>query len=155
MKAVKSSKPHPTAIASVITTIARNFGLEKEMAVAALKTHWPQVVGASIAQHSSPLEMRFNTLPIVVDSTVWMHQLFFLKAEILEKINRFLEDKQSGKTQIRDIHLKIGLLPAPHKAQPVTMKQQTKSAALIDGLTREYPEGASKVALLRALERHL
>jgi len=48
---------------------------------------WNKAVGPVIAAQTRPEKLVRDTLTVKVNSTVWMHQLQFLKQEILEKLN--------------------------------------------------------------------
>lgn len=48
---------------------------------------WDDIVGARIAERARPLEIRGKTLFVDVDGSAWMHELTFLKEDILRKLN--------------------------------------------------------------------
>jgi predicted nucleic acid-binding Zn ribbon protein len=64
---------------------------------------WNQVAGPAIAENARPAAYREQVLVIHVNSSVWVHQLQFLKAELIEKLNEALEDRL-----VRDIKFKVG-----------------------------------------------
>jgi predicted nucleic acid-binding Zn ribbon protein len=62
-------------------------------------------VGPPIADNAQPFAVKGSLLLVHVSSSVWMHQLRFLKTELLEKLNQGL-----GNQRIADIKFKIGPL---------------------------------------------
>jgi len=76
------------------------------MAVSRMKRCWKELVGAQIAAHTCPMEIRFSTLTIQVDTSVWRHQLTFLKKEVIQKVNLYLKEEK-----VNDIHFRVGPLP--------------------------------------------
>lgn len=68
---------------------------------------WEKAVGPQIAAQSRPEVIKRDVLHVRVSSPVWMHQLHFLKEEIIGKIN----DSSTGIT-LKDIRFSIGPLPA-------------------------------------------
>ena len=75
-----------------------------------LREHWEEIVGPQIALHSAPDNLRFGKLFISVDSAPWMNQLTFFKKEILEKTNRFLQNKT-----VDEVFFNLTPLTAPKK----------------------------------------
>lgn len=64
---------------------------------------WDNAVGDVIAQNARPKAFKGSLLLVHVNSTPWMHQLQFLKKDIIKKINTAL-----GKDLVKDIIFKIG-----------------------------------------------
>lgn len=144
----------PTSISPILKGLAKELGLEKGIASAMLQEHWKEIVGPQIASHTYPMEIRFDTLPLRVDSAVWMHQLSFLKGEIIEKCNRIL-----GGESIRKLQLRTGPLPAAVDLSDGTPKPKgecsSEEAAFIERQLASIPDPELKEAVRRALQRHL
>ena len=66
---------------------------------------WDGVVGETIAKNARPAAFKGKLLLVEVSSSSWMHQLQFLKADIIEKINDAF-----GKEMVDEIKFKIGTL---------------------------------------------
>lgn len=64
---------------------------------------WQQSVGSPICDNATPYAVKGSLLLVHVSSSVWMHQLQFLKGELLDRLNHALEVGQ-----ITDIKFKIG-----------------------------------------------
>jgi hypothetical protein len=64
---------------------------------------WPDVVGSLAAQNTKPAAFKGKILLVHVAGSSWMHELQFLKEEIIHGINARL-----GAERIREIRFKIG-----------------------------------------------
>jgi hypothetical protein len=62
-------------------------------------------VGSQIAAQTRPHRIKGKTLYVKVSSSVWMHQLQFLKDEITDKIN-----KSQEKEIVKNIYFSIGIV---------------------------------------------
>lgn len=72
----------------------------------ALRRIWHQAVGPQISAQTSPQHIKRGILYVKVATSVWMHQLQFLKDEIREKLNLL-----SGGVSISALHFSIGEIP--------------------------------------------
>ena len=61
---------------------------------------WPSVAGARIARHSRAVSFRDGVLTVEVEGSAWMHELGFLKRELVRKTNLHL-----GSDIVRDVRL--------------------------------------------------
>jgi len=64
---------------------------------------WVDIVGPSLAQHTSPAGWRGATLVINVEHSAWMQELQFMKRDLIAKIN-----KSCPNTKLKDIKFQIG-----------------------------------------------
>ena len=64
---------------------------------------WPSAVGERIARHTDPAAFKGALLLVNVTDSAWLQQLWFLKTEIIEKVNESLGEKLVG-----EIRFKIG-----------------------------------------------
>jgi len=64
---------------------------------------WESAVGEVIAKNTKPEAFKGKLLLVHVNSPPWMHQLQFLKKDIINKVNQAL-----GKELVQDIKFKIG-----------------------------------------------
>ena len=69
---------------------------------------WRRAVGPQIAAQTHPDTVKRGALFVRVSAPVWLHQLQFMKEEILGKINEL-----SGKEEVRNLFLTIGEIPLP------------------------------------------
>jgi len=66
---------------------------------------WDEAVGKIIAQNARPASFKGKLLIVHVTSSAWIHQLQFLKNDMITKLNTAL-----GKPLIEEIKFKIGPL---------------------------------------------
>ncbi|KPJ76815.1 MAG: hypothetical protein AMJ54_10255 [Deltaproteobacteria bacterium SG8_13] len=64
---------------------------------------WEKAVGEIIAENARPAAFKGKILLVHVNSSPWLHQLSFLKKDILARINREL-----GQDLVEEIKFKIG-----------------------------------------------
>lgn len=63
----------------------------QKLAEAQLKVDWEKIVGSQIAAHTRIRNIDRGKLYLSVDHGSWRHQLFYLKAEMIEKINQHVK----------------------------------------------------------------
>ncbi len=63
-----------------------------------LKLDWAKVVGMNIAEKCSPVGCSNGILYIWVINAAWMNQLFYVRRELLKKINQY-----GGETWVKEI----------------------------------------------------
>jgi len=66
---------------------------------------WDRAVGPVIAANTRPAAFKGNLLLVHAASSTWLHQLQFMKEDILQKVNQSL-----GEGTVADIKFKIGPL---------------------------------------------
>jgi predicted nucleic acid-binding Zn ribbon protein len=66
---------------------------------------WSLAVGESIARNAKPGEIRGQVLVVYVTNSTWLHQLRFMKSDMIAKLNRRL-----GSGLLTDMRFKIGAL---------------------------------------------
>ncbi len=64
---------------------------------------WNSTVGPAIAENTRPAAFKGTLLIVHAASSAWVHQLQFLKNDIIDKVNRSL-----GKKLVKDIKFRIG-----------------------------------------------
>ncbi|MGH7230214.1 MAG: DciA family protein [Nitrospiraceae bacterium] len=92
-----------TPLASTLSAIARQYGLNAKLLEHRLQRRWSDIVGEQIATHTRPDTIRFRKLYLITENSVWLQQLMFLKPSLLEKINA-----AAGSAIISDIVLRVG-----------------------------------------------
>src|SRR5437762_2705537 len=65
-----------------------------------LKMDWSQVVGGIICEKCSPAGFSNGILYVWVVNATWMNQLFYVRREIVKKVNEYV-----GKKWVREIRL--------------------------------------------------
>ncbi len=99
MPAFSSSK-------SLIEEISQSHGFAVRLWEYRLQKQWKGLVGEVVAAHTWPARIKFRKLHVAVDNSVWLHQLRYLKATLLENIQMQMEE-----LQLEDIIFRIGELP--------------------------------------------
>ena len=69
---------------------------------------WRRAVGPQIAAQTHPDSLKRGTLFVRVSAPVWMHQLQFLKEEIIDKMNEL-----EGSGSVKGLFFSVGEIPAP------------------------------------------
>jgi hypothetical protein len=95
-------------IGEILPRVLKKGGFPVRLEDNRLKEIWEKAVGPQIAAHSRPENIKKNLLFVKVASSVWMHQLHFLKEEITGKVNALM-----GKTSVTDIRFSIGNFSRP------------------------------------------
>ncbi|MEW6543926.1 MAG: DUF721 domain-containing protein [Nitrospirota bacterium] len=92
-----------TSVSAVLDGLAKRLGLESKLLEFHLRRRWPEIVGEQIAAHTRPDSIRFKKLYLLVENSVWLQQLTFLKPTLLEKIN-----EAGGAKLVADLVLRVG-----------------------------------------------
>jgi hypothetical protein len=123
----------PEIIGEILRKVLKKKNIPHNSTDRRLLNLWTRAVGPQIASRTLPEAVRRGTLYVRVSAPVWLHQLQFLKEEILSKVNELL----SGKEEIHSLFFAIGEIPSPPP-----------------GAT-EYPPAAPVIALLRKHDREM
>ena len=78
------------AISGVLSRVLRQLGLEQELQGWRAVEDWPQLVGPRVSRHTRPLGFHEGTLRVEVEGSAWMHELNFLKRELIRQVNQRL-----------------------------------------------------------------
>ncbi len=90
-------------IGSILNDVLKTLRPEADVGLVQVWQLWDDVVGRAIAENARPAAFKGKLLLVHVASSPWVHQLQFLKREIIEKLNAAL-----GQNLIEDIKFKIG-----------------------------------------------
>jgi predicted nucleic acid-binding Zn ribbon protein len=93
----------PAVATKALHSVLNRYGAAKEIREHRILIHWIKIVGPRVAAHTSPDALSKGTLWVRVDSSSWMHQLSFLKEEILAKANELC-----GETLVNEIRFHLG-----------------------------------------------
>jgi len=105
-KRISLSKPE--MIGEILRKVLKKRNIPHTSTDRRLLDLWTRAVGPQIAARTLPEAIKRGTLYVWVSTPVWLHQLQFLKEEILQKMN-----EPSGKEEIRNLFFSIGEIPAP------------------------------------------
>ena len=100
------------SIASVLSGIARRHGMEAKLLEHKLLKGWPDIAGEPVASHTRPDHIRFKKLYLVVENSVWLQHLTFLKPELIAKVNA-----AAGNALITDVVFRVGSMAYVERAR--------------------------------------
>jgi hypothetical protein len=112
---------------------------------------WRNAVGPQIASQTYPDSLKRGVLFVRVSAPVWMHQLQFMKEEILSKLNEL-----SSPEEVRNLRFSIGEIPAPPSggaSQPAPEPDLPPIAARDRTMMRDSLEAVRDPELRSILER--
>ena len=94
-----------TPLGEVLDTIIEQYRSDSQGGINHLIGVWDRAIGPPIADNARPFAVKGALLLVHVSSSAWMHQLRFLKNELMEKLNSGLDNQC-----IEEIKFKIGPL---------------------------------------------
>jgi len=89
-------------LAKVLSRVLRQSGLEADVRGWRAVEEWPEAVGPRVANHTRAVGFRDGTLRVEVEGSAWMHEMGFLKRDLIRNLNRRLGDEL-----IRDVRFAI------------------------------------------------
>ncbi|MGB5747815.1 MAG: DUF721 domain-containing protein [Desulfobacterales bacterium] len=92
-------------IGSILADVLKTYRRESDAELVQVWRIWDDIVGDVIAQNARPAAFKGKILLVHVSSSTWVHQLQFLKKEMIAKLNNAF-----GKALIDDLKFKIGPL---------------------------------------------
>ncbi|MEQ1831722.1 MAG: DUF721 domain-containing protein [Candidatus Eisenbacteria bacterium] len=87
-------------IADILPSLLRQYGLAEAAVGWRAVADWPAVAGTRIARVTRAVSFHEGTLTVEVEGSAWMHELGFLKPELVRNLNRHL-----GADVVRDVRL--------------------------------------------------
>ena len=99
----KKNKSEFVHIGSIINDVLKNYRREPDGELIRVWHVWDSIVGDVISKNAKPPAFKGRILLVHVTSSTWVHQLQFLKEEMIAKLNESLE-----KSLIDDLKFKIG-----------------------------------------------
>lgn len=85
-------------LSGVLPRVLRRHGLEDGMLGWRAVNEWPEVVGPRLARRTRAVAFHEGTLRVEVEGSAWMHELGFLKRDLVRRINQHL-----GSEGVRDV----------------------------------------------------
>lgn len=114
------------SIQAVLQDVSKGSALGLKLSEARLQQEWEGLVGQTIAKHSYPESIRYKKLYLVADNSIWLQQLVFLKAGILEAIHSMLPE-----LALTEIILRIGSIPERTLAPSPTSQASSRLSPVI------------------------
>jgi len=100
---IKKNKSKFVHIGSIIDDVLKSYSREPDGELLRVWHVWDSIVGDIISKNTKPAAFKGRILLVHVTSSTWVHQLQFLKEEMIAKLNEAL-----GKSLIDDLKFKIG-----------------------------------------------
>ena len=91
-------KNKTTTLGDALGKLVRSLGMEGRLEEQQAVDRWAQVVGDLIALHARAVYFEGGKLVVEVDSAAWRQELFYMKQEILNRL-----DRSFGKPLVQDI----------------------------------------------------
>ena len=85
-------------LGSILSALLREHGLEGAAVGWKAVADWPAVAGPRLSKHTKAASFRDGILTIEVEGSAWMHELGFLKRELVRRVNQHL-----GTEAVRDV----------------------------------------------------
>jgi hypothetical protein len=104
----RASQSKPETIGEILLKVLKKRNIPHNETNRRLLDLWKRAVGPQIAARTLPETLKRGILYVRVSAAVWLHQLQFLKEEIILKFNEL-----SGKDEIRSLFFSIGEIPPP------------------------------------------
>jgi len=89
-------------LSGVLPRVLRKLGLDEGLLGWRAVREWDQVVGPRIARHTRAVSFHDGVLQVEVDGSPWMHELGFLKRDLVGKVNRHL-----GSRLVKDVRFVV------------------------------------------------
>ena len=89
-----------TSLGDVLSQLVKDLGFEKKFEEMQVIAQWPDVVGRQIASHTHAVSCEGGKLFVEVASASWRQELFYMKADILKRLNH-----GAGQKIVQDIIL--------------------------------------------------
>ena len=100
---IKKSKAQFVHIGSILDEVLKTYRREPDGELIQVWNVWDGIVGEVISKNAKPAAFKGRILLVYVTSSTWVHQLQFLKKEMIARLNEAL-----GKALIDDLKFKIG-----------------------------------------------
>jgi predicted nucleic acid-binding Zn ribbon protein len=101
----KKRKAEFVHIGNILGAVLKKYRHEMDVELLQVWQVWDSIVGEVIAQNAKPAAFKGQILLVHVTNSTWIHQLQFLKKEMIGRLNNAL-----GKPLIEDLKFKIGPL---------------------------------------------
>lgn len=78
----------PAPLAATLRSLMKQTASPGDLAKAHVLGRWEAIVGADVAQHSSPISLVDGVLMVQAESTAWATQLRMLSPQLIARINK-------------------------------------------------------------------
>lgn len=133
---------------AILSGLAKRLGLETRLLELRLQHDWHDIIGEPIASHTWPTQIRFKKLYLVVQNSVWLQQLTFLKPTLLAKLH-----DAAGTELISEIVLRVGEIPSSRSAPAAASPGGNLSEVQLDADTVSHTTGIQDLELRERFTR--
>ena len=99
----RKQQKEPVTLGTILPNLLKSLRSGSDTQLVRVWELWDDVVGKTISENARPAAFKGNLLLVEVSSSTWMHQLQFLKSDIIKKINDAI-----GQVSVEEIKFKIG-----------------------------------------------
>lgn len=85
----KKTKP-PKLLSEFLPDLLDELNLSDKIIEQKAILLWSRAVGKEVKKHTKPYNIENGLLVVLVDNSVWMNQLTFLRTEIIKKLNELI-----------------------------------------------------------------
>lgn len=82
----------PERLSATLEPILDRLDAEGHFGIVKLMKVWPEVVGETIARRTEIQSLKFHTAVVKVSGAMWIQELNLMKAQILARLSRALND---------------------------------------------------------------
>ena len=86
----------------VLSRLFKRLGLDDELQGWKAVEDWAGIVGPRVARHTRAIAFEQGVLRVEVEGSAWMHELGYLKLDLIKAVNREL-----GTDRVRDIRFVV------------------------------------------------
>ena len=86
----------------VLSRLFKRLGLDDELQGWKAVEDWAGIVGPRVARHTRAIAFEQGVLRVEVEGSAWMHELGYLKLDLIKAVNREL-----GTDRVRDLRFVI------------------------------------------------
>lgn len=86
-------------VGALISPVINRLGLEEAVTVEGLQHSWGSLFREPLSLHTFPAALKNGELLMTVDSSAWLHELTFLKSDLLKRLQPL---------GVKDIRFRIG-----------------------------------------------
>ena len=102
MKETRTAVRKFTHIGDVLQQTLQTCRRETNECLVRVGECWHELVGETLGEHSRPFAMKGKLLLVHVNSPIWLQEMRFLKADLIDRINLLM-----GQARVKDIKFKV------------------------------------------------
>lgn len=125
------------------------IGLRAGLVELSIRAIWDEVVGEQISRKARPDGFKGGRLYVLVEDSIWLHQLSLLKPRLIASLNERL-----GTALVKELYLRIGTLP-PLSGEEAPPSPPPIEAEVFEELLAPVRDLPCREAIRRLLHRAL